>query len=108
MLSPNKAANIAATSRTTIMRAINRREILASRNQKGHWRIEQSTLDAWIKVRRLPSALKTDCVPPHREAPEHGQNSNDVMMRLAEMTLERDSWRSQAQSLIQLVGQKLD
>lgn len=51
MLSPKKAADRARVGRTTIMRALEKGEIVAVRNNSGRWQITPEAVDDWLSMR---------------------------------------------------------
>ena len=51
MLSPQKAADRAHVGRTTIMRALEKGEIVAVRNNSGRWQIAPEAVDDWLSMR---------------------------------------------------------
>ena len=51
MFSPQKAANKAGVSRTTIMRAIENMRLPAHRNNRNHWSIRPTDLSNWMQER---------------------------------------------------------
>lgn len=51
MYSPQKAADIAGVSRTTIMSAIKSGKLLSKRNNRGHHRIGPEELNRWMEGR---------------------------------------------------------
>ena len=51
MYSPQKAADIASVSRTTIMTAINAGDLQSSKNNRGHHRIDAEELRRWMDGR---------------------------------------------------------
>lgn len=51
MYSPQKAADIAGVSRTTIMSAVKSGKLLSKKNNRGHHRIDPEELNRWIEGR---------------------------------------------------------
>ena len=61
MLTPQKSADTAGVSRKTIMDAINAHYLHAIRNNRGHWQIEETDLQAWMDGRETKAtATKPD------------------------------------------------
>jgi excisionase family DNA binding protein len=49
-LSPQQAADRVGTSRWTVSRALLSADLEGTRNNRGHWRIEAGTVDAWAAL----------------------------------------------------------
>ena len=61
MLTPQKAADVAGVSRKTIMDAVNAHYLHAVRNNRGHWQISETDLQAWMDGRETKApTTKTD------------------------------------------------
>ena len=66
MLTPQKAADTAGVSRKTIMDAINAHYLHAIKNNRGHWQIAETDLQAWMDGRETkvtatkPNATTSD------------------------------------------------
>lgn len=50
-LTPQQAAKRAKVGRTTIMRALERQELKAIRDNSGRWKIQPDALDDWLSMR---------------------------------------------------------
>lgn len=89
-------------SRRTIMRAIERRELLAQRDNRNHWRIDPSDLNAWA----TPSGHAHLDVPTFDAIDiailkvENGQ----LRERLAATEADRDRWQKMAERLADRPG----
>ena len=69
-LSPREAARIAKVGKSTIMRAIEAKQLEARRDNRNQWRIERSALDRWTMNRPGPNRDNpTDRVKADRDSP---------------------------------------
>lgn len=86
-ISPAHAAQIARTSRRTIMRAIESLELKAIRDNRNRWKIDPEDLERWAKDQGSPSErahIETPTLP-----------SADMAVSLARAEAERDALREQ-------------
>jgi excisionase family DNA binding protein len=87
LMSPAQAAQVANVSRRTIMRAIERHELKASRDNRNRWKIDRSDFDIWADA--------------HCALSEHAQSdaqilpTSDVAVLLARTEAERDGLKAQ-------------
>lgn len=84
-MSPAQAAQLKSISRRTIMRAIESQELLALRDNRNHWKIDQQALDKWADSQWAPTEqahTKTPVMPTH-----------DLAISLARVEAERDALR---------------
>lgn len=83
-LTPQKAATRAGVGRTTIMRALERQELKAVRDNSGRWKIDPEALDDWMSMRPDPTHDRqspksvTDSVP--------GQEVLEAKVEIARLT----------------------
>lgn len=106
-LSPAQAAQAAGVSRWTIMRAIKAHDLLATRDNRNHWRIDPSELDRWC------AAQCAHTVRAHPDLHTPAQDSPETLAKLAAETAradaaerardqaeaDRDRWQSMAERL---------
>lgn len=52
-LTPKQAADRAGVGRTTVMRALERQELKAMRDNSGRWQISPDSLDDWVSMRPI-------------------------------------------------------
>lgn len=72
-MSPAQAAQLLKMSRRTIMRAIESHELLASRDNRNHWKIGPEELDRWASAQCAPSGHvhpEVPTLPTYRDNPE--------------------------------------
>lgn len=107
-MSPAHAAQVAKVSRRTIMRAVESREIQATRNNKNQWQITEEALKIWMGAQWAP------ITNAHQESPTTPTSENvELTAKLAaaetraellstqldDVKAERDQWRKMAQKL---------
>lgn len=63
LLSPEQAAKRAGVSRRTILRAVQRQELQAVRDNRNRWRVDGESLDAWAAARVLPTGQRPAMAP---------------------------------------------
>ena len=110
-LTPQQAATRSRVGRTTIMRALERDEIKAVRDNSGRWKISVEALEDWLSMRTVRSHDGQS--PRSLSASDHGQELTTVRIELATLRAElagvrdrlgdtqadRDRWRAQAERL---------
>lgn len=107
-LSPNAAAKISCTSRSAIMRGIESKSLLAIRDNRNRWLIDQKDLDAWTSGRpeqfrtvseTVRSVSDTDDSTIHLERQVAALETEVRLLREREMDLkaDRDAWRAAAE-----------
>ena len=110
-LTPQKAAKRAGVGRTTIMRALERNELKAMRDNSGRWQITLKALDDWMSMRPVRSYDRQS--PSTVTDSDHGQELAAAKVEIATLTsqkeglearlcdtqTDRDAWRTQAQRL---------
>lgn len=87
LMSPAQAAQAANVSRRTIMRAIDRHELKASRDNRNRWKIEQSDFALWADAHKAPSE--------HAHSDGHDLPTSDLVVSLARIEAERDGLKAQ-------------
>ena len=102
-ISPAQAAQIARTSRRTIMRAIESLELKAIRDNHNRWKIDPEDLEKWAKNQGAPSErahietltlLSSDMAVSLARA----ETERDALREQLDQTKEdRDHWRSLAE-----------
>lgn len=91
LLSPEEAAKRAGVSRRTVLRAVKRGQLQAVRDNRGRWRVDGGSLDAW-------AASKV----PSRQHPTSGAQAQDA----AQLDGERQAALRERDGLrMQLAGQ---
>lgn len=86
-MSPAQAAQAANVSRRTIMRAIERHELKASRDNRNRWKISRSDFDKWANAHcTLSEYAQSDA----RTLP-----TSDMAISLARAEAERDGLKTQ-------------
>lgn len=106
-LTPQQAANRANVSRGTIMNAIKYGNLIAFRDNRNRWQIDDSELSKWLSAR---TSIDTDSVNPDSQPPvpidenviriavlEAELRGKD--QRIADLERDRDDWKAQAQEL---------
>jgi len=102
-LSPAQAAQAASVSRWTIMRAIKRHEIKATRDNRNHWKIDPDELDRWSAhtVRTVkaahPTHTPTDSAETLARVASLEAENGQLRERLSEIKEDRDAWREMTQ-----------
>lgn len=104
-MSPAQAAQSKNVSRRTIMRAINEHALMATRDNRNHWKIDPQELDRWAKDHWAPSERA------HLRSPIAPTSDLEVKLavveaerdafkaRLTEIQEDRDKWREMADKL---------
>lgn len=121
-LTPAEAAKRARVSRTTIVRALQARELLAFRDNAGRWNISPEAVDEWRKRRRhsvhnrvMDTDRSAEIAHLRAELDAARDASTAQAAQLARLTAElaaaearaatatdeRDAWRAQAAALAQ-------
>lgn len=116
MLSLRGAADAAGTSKSTILRAIQRGRLSASRDDDGGWRIDPAELHRVYPPRNGGGTVRTersgqDAPPPATDATAvleaQIEALRDVLRRadqqLADVREDRDRWRAQAEHATRLL-----
>jgi len=110
-LTPQKAAKRAGVGRTTIMRALERNELKAIRDNSGRWQITPEALDDWMSMwpirsydRQSPSTVSDKDVGQELAAAKIEiatltSQKEGLAARLDEAQADRDAWKNQAQRL---------
>jgi excisionase family DNA binding protein len=86
-LSPAQAAQAANVSRRTIMRAIERLELKASRDNRNRWKISRADFDKWADAHCAPSE--------QAQSDAHTLPTSDLAISLARAEAERDGLKTQ-------------
>ncbi|UXN05118.1 helix-turn-helix domain-containing protein [Bartonella sp. HY406] len=115
-LTPSQAAKKIGVSRRTIMRAIERFELNASRNNKNQWTIKDDDLAQWARSGHAHIEY-----PPNAHVAHPNNSDNNLLLRIAvletELAAERrradtaethiiewknqaEAWKEQAQNLL--------
>ena len=107
-LTPQQAANRANISRGTIMNAIKDGSLIAFRDNRNRWQIDDNELSKWLSVRTGIDTGNSD--NPDRQTPvpidenviriavlEAELRGKD--QRIADLERDRDDWKAQAQEL---------
>lgn len=87
-LTPQKAAQRAGVGRTTIMRALEREELKAMRDNVGRWKISSDSLDDWVSMRPVRSdvGLSPSTVPDS----DRGQELATAKVEIATLKAQKD------------------
>jgi excisionase family DNA binding protein len=113
LLSPEDAAKRAGVSRRTVLRAVKRQDVQAVRDNRGRWRVDGDSLDAWAALKassgqRPVSAQSVVQLDAERLAAirELGELRAELVGRAAELEgvrerlraveVDRDAWRDLA------------
>lgn len=99
-MSPEQAAQVAGTSRWTIMRAIKSHRLKAVRDNRNHWRISREDLDVWrLHTVRTSDGPHTSSIQEMLEAERlRGEVKAERLLRDA-AEADRDHWRAMAERL---------
>jgi len=97
-LSPNEAAKRYAVSRRTIMRAIETGKLIARRDNRNQWQVEESSLAQWA----AQPVAQASAQPAPTLIGDHSMHVLEERVRglealLTEMRSDRDAWRAAAQ-----------
>ena len=86
-MSPARAAQLKNVSRRKIMRAIDRYELKAVRDNRNHWKIDLQDLDRWADAQCAPSEYAHPVTPT--------VPTSDLLSQLAVAEAQRDAAREQ-------------
>ncbi len=104
-MSPAHAARLKNVSRRKIMRAIDRHELKAVRDNRNHWKINSQDLDRWADAQCAPNehahpvlpTLPTSDLPSKLAIAEAQRDAaKEQLMSVQE---DRDRWREMAEKL---------
>lgn len=107
-LTPQQAADRANVSRGTIMNAIKDGSLIAFRNNRNRWQIDDNDLSKWLSQR---TGIGTDntVIPDSQKATPIDENVVRIAVleaelsgkdqRIADLERDRDAWKAQAQEL---------
>jgi excisionase family DNA binding protein len=87
-LTPQKAAQRAGVGRTTIMRALEREELKAMRDNAGRWKISSDSLDDWVSMRPVRSDVGQS--PSAVSDSDHGQELAAAKVEIATLKAQKD------------------
>ena len=87
-LTPQKAAKRAGVGRTTIMRALERDELKAMRDNSGRWQITPEALDDWMSMR--PVRSNDGQSPSTVTDSDHGQELAAAKVEIATLTAQKE------------------
>lgn len=104
-MSPAHAAQLKNVSRRKIMRAIDRHELKAVRDNRNHWKINLKDLDRWADAQCAPSehahpvfpTLPTSDLPSKLAVAEAQRDA--AREQLISAQEDRDRWRAMAENL---------
>lgn len=88
-MSPTLAAQATGTSRRTIMRAIETKELQAFRDNRNHWKITSEALDAWAFAHHAP----TEQTPSTAQLEKVSAHQLPTSDHRAEVQVEREARR---------------
>lgn len=108
-ISPAQAALSIGVSRRTIMRAIERRELQAIRDNRNRWKIDPADLKSWVSAHWAPSGHAHPDAPdlPTTEAIELATlkaENGQLRERLSTTEADRDRWQAMAEKLADRPG----
>lgn len=108
-ISPAQAALLIGVSRRTIMRAIERLELQAIRDNRNHWKIDPANLEVWTDAHWASSELTHQNSPnlPTMEAIELATlkaANGQLHERLSATEADRDRWQAIAEKLADRPG----
>lgn len=96
-ITPNEAAKRTGMSRRTIMRAITKGELVARRNNRNQWQIDEDGLAQWaLNEQKTSNAQPEPIALSSREAVLEEQ-IRALKMLLDELRTDRDRWHAEAQ-----------
>ena len=104
-MSPAQAAHLLNISRRKIMRAIERHELKAIRDNRNHWKIAPADLDRWAGAQWAPTGHAHPEMPtlptPDTvvELAALSVENAQLRARLSAAETDRDHWRSMAEKL---------
>jgi excisionase family DNA binding protein len=84
-MSPSQVAQQIGTSRRTVMRAIEAKELKAFRDNRNHWKITTQALEEWANAQCAPSGH----LPTHAHTEQPPESARDT----AELEAERAARR---------------
>ena len=87
-LTPQKAATRSGVGRTTIMRALERNELKAIRDNSGRWKITPEALDDWMSMRPVRSYDRQS--PSTVTDSENGQELAAAKVEIATLTAQKE------------------
>ena len=87
LMSPAQAAQAANVSRRTIMRAIERHDLKASRDNRNRWKISRADFDKWANAHCAPNE--------HAQSDARTLPTYDMAISLARAEAERDGLKTQ-------------
>lgn len=109
-MSPAQAAAHAKVSRRTVMRAIEKQELEAFRDNKNQWKIAAESLEKWLAAQCAPSehnVPKTPTLPTFTDQAERLElaalraENTQLKQRLEVYETDRDHWRAIAEKLVE-------
>lgn len=108
-MTPQQAAKRAGCGRTTIMRALERQELRATRGNDGRWQITPDALSDWLSMRPVRSddghspdmskPVMTDTPETLARLVAAETRVELLAAQLTDIRADRDAWRSQAERL---------
>lgn len=101
LLSPSKAAQSLMVSRRTIMRAIETHKIKAFRDNRNHWKINESDLKEWASDQSMLTEHAQPEMPMkvELELMKAVTENEQLRERLTSVESDRDRWRLMAEKL---------
>ena len=87
-MTPQQAAKRAKVGRTTIMRALEREELKAHRDNSGRWKISPEALEDWMSMR--PVRSNDGQQPQTATDTDHGQLLTDAKIQIARLEAEKN------------------
>lgn len=97
-ISPAQAAKRANVSRWTIIRALKSHGIKGFRDNRGHWRIDPESVDAWSSAHPMHTEQNSaEKVPAHASGPTVEVEALRTEVRLLREQIERESEIAQRQ-----------
>lgn len=105
MLSPAQVAERAKVSRRTVMRAIERLDLKAIRDNQNRWRIASQEADRWALRTCAPSEQRSPETPTYAHSDQALElaalkaENGQLKERLAATEDERNHWRTLAEKL---------
>lgn len=105
MLSPAQVAERAKVSRRTVMRAIERLDLKAIRDNQNRWRIASQEADRWALGAHVPSEQRPAETPTYAHIDQALElaalkaENGQLKERLAATEDERNHWRTLAEKL---------
>lgn len=91
-LTPQQAAKRAGVGRTTVMRALEREELKAVRDNTGRWQITPEALEDWLSMRpvRSDDGQSPQAVPDT----DLGQELSEAKIEIAKLTAQKEGLES--------------